>query len=53
METHMNAHSKIARIPPRSAEARVFQHDWGALTAELSGYGCAVMDQLLSSYQCR
>ena len=51
----MNAQSKLVRIPPqaRSAEARVSQYDWGALTAELSGYGCAVMEQLLSPDECR
>ena len=49
----MNAHSKIAASAASgSPETRVAGHDWAALSAELSGYGCAVMDRLLSPDEC-
>ena len=37
----------------RSAEQRVSQYDWKALSQELSSYGCAVMKKLLSPEECR
>jgi len=37
----------------RSAEERVCRYDWGALSQELSSYGCAVMKELLSPEECR
>jgi uncharacterized protein len=37
----------------RSAELRVAKYDWDALSQELSNYGCAVMDRLLSQEECR
>ncbi len=52
-DRRMNAHSKMARVEPHSAEARVSRYDWDALSAELSGYGCAVMDELLSPDESR
>jgi hypothetical protein len=36
-----------------SAEARVAAYDWQALTAELDGFGCAVLPKLLSPEECR
>jgi hypothetical protein len=37
----------------RSAEPRVAVYDWDALSQELTNYGCAVMDRLLSQEECR
>jgi len=37
----------------RSAEQRLSRYDWEALSQELGGYGCAVMERLLSSEECR
>ena len=37
----------------RTAETRVAQYDWNALSKELSGYGCAVIKNLLSPEECR
>jgi uncharacterized protein len=37
----------------RTAEMRVAQYDWSALSKELSGYGCAVIKNLLSPEECR
>src|ERR1700710_76096 len=36
-----------------SAKARVARYDWKALPAELGGFGCAVMEKLLSPEECR
>jgi hypothetical protein len=51
----MNAHSKVAHASSvaQCAAARVLQVDWEALAAELSGYGCAVIERLLSPDECR
>lgn len=35
-----------------SIEARVGSYDWSALAAELDGYGCAVMKDLLTQSEC-
>ena len=37
----------------RTAEMRVAQYDWIALSKELNGYGCAVIENLLSPEECR
>jgi uncharacterized protein len=37
----------------KSAEERASRYDWNELSADLSGYGCAVMDKLLSPEECR
>ena len=37
----------------RTAEMHVAQYDWSALSKELSGYGCAVIKNLLSPDECR
>jgi hypothetical protein len=36
-----------------SAEARVARYDWKTLSDELGGFGCAVMEKLLSPEECR
>jgi len=36
-----------------SDAARVAGYDWAAVTAELDGYGCAVLPKLLSPEECR
>jgi hypothetical protein len=36
-----------------SAPARVGGYDWQKLSAELDGYGCAVMEKLISPEECR
>jgi uncharacterized protein len=43
------AASKQAAV---SIDARVGAHDWPALSAELSSYGCAVLDGLLTPQEC-
>ena len=37
----------------RSAEERVSQYEWKTLSEELSSYGCAVIEKLLSPDECR
>jgi uncharacterized protein len=51
----MNAHATIeARaFTEESAEARVAGYDWKTLSEDLSGYGCAVIEKLLSPEECR
>ena len=46
----MNARAKVAPALPivRSAEERIGGYDWQALSTELSSYGCAVIDKLLT-----
>jgi hypothetical protein len=51
----MNMHSKNA-IPAsavKSAETRVASYEWKNLSDELSGFGCAIIDELLSPDECR
>ena len=36
-----------------SAEARVARYDWKSLSDELGGFGCAVIEKLLSPEECR
>ncbi len=51
----MSARMNIAS-PVSAAEfgaARVDGYDWQRLSAELSGYGCAVLEKLLSPDECR
>ena len=51
----MNAPSKVVPASPvaQSAETRVAQFDWGTLVGDLNGYGCAVLEKLLSPDECR
>jgi hypothetical protein len=51
----MNARAKVAPAQPiaRSAEERIGGYDWQALSTELSSYGCAVIDKLLTPDECR
>ncbi|HEX3341631.1 MAG TPA: 2OG-Fe(II) oxygenase [Pseudolabrys sp.] len=37
----------------RTAERRVSQYDWTKISDELSGFGCAVIQQLISPEECR
>jgi uncharacterized protein len=48
----------LARIVPaarviRSAEERVGKYDWRGLGADLTHYGCAVLEKLLEREECR
>src|SRR5436853_4774248 len=51
----MNARPTV--VPPaaaaNAAAARVARYDWAKLSEELSLYGCAVIEQLLSPEECR
>ncbi len=51
----MNAPARIMPAQPiiRSAEERVGRYDWAALSTELSSYGCAVIEKLLSPEECK
>lgn len=50
----MNAHSTTQPVSAAlSAEARVARYDWNHLSEELSGFGCAVIEKLLSPEECR
>lgn len=49
----MNAHAKIAASAVEAAQTRVADYDWPALAAELDGFGCAVIEKLLSPEECR
>jgi hypothetical protein len=51
----MSARSAIASpvSAVQSAEARVAKYDWRRLSEELSSYGCAVIEKLLSAEECR
>ena len=37
----------------RTVKMRFSQYDWNALSAEINGYGCAVIEKLLSPEECR
>lgn len=37
----------------RSAETRVAAYDWEAILSELNGFGCGVLQKLLSAEECR
>jgi uncharacterized protein len=51
----MNAQSAIVTplSAAKAAEARVALYDWPRLSEELSGYGCAVIEKLLSPEECQ
>jgi hypothetical protein len=51
----MNAHSTIdaPTSAGASAEARDERYDWKAISGELSGYGCALIEKLLVPEECR
>jgi hypothetical protein len=46
------AKAKPASVGAPPAEARVARYDWRALGDELDGYGCAVLDKLLTREEC-
>jgi len=45
--------NEVAHSAMESAEARVARYDWKKLADELNGFGCAVMETLLSPDECR
>jgi len=51
----MKARAKLAAAgsPANDAEARVDGYDWNALAQDLDGYGCAVLEKLLTPQECR
>ncbi|MCV9998809.1 2OG-Fe(II) oxygenase [Pararhizobium sp. YC-54] len=50
----MNTHSTTQAVSASlSAEARIAQYDWNALSEELNGFGCVVIEKLLSPEECR
>jgi hypothetical protein len=51
----MNTRSSALRAPStaRTAETRVSRYDWETLSAELSSFGCAVIEQLLTPEESR
>ena len=50
----MNAHSTAEQVSKaRSAETRIARYDWIALSEDLNGFGCAVLEKLLSPGECR
>jgi len=50
----MNAPSKVVPASTlRTAETRVSQYDWQALSTELNRFGCATLEKLLSPDECR
>ena len=49
----MTIHSISSKAAVRSAQTRVAGYDWDALAGELDGYGCAVLEKLLSPEECR
>ena len=50
----MNAQTKIsAATAETSAAVRVEKYDWRASVSELDGFGCAVLEKLLTQEECR
>jgi hypothetical protein len=49
----MNVVRQIAAAGEKSAAERVAGYDWDAISAELNGYGCAVLPKLLTAAECR
>ncbi len=49
----MNARSTVAASAVESAEARVAGYDWKNLSGDLSGFGYAIIEKLLSPGECR
>lgn len=50
----MNAQSKVKLLgtESQSLDKRVGQYDWRTLTNDLSSYGCAVLERLLTPAEC-
>jgi len=48
----MNAVTQIAPDPRDAAQSRAGRYDWTAIGAELGGFGCAVLEKLLSAREC-
>ncbi len=49
----MNTHTSVAASVVKAAETRIAAYDWPKLAADLDGFGCAVMEKLLSPEECR
>jgi uncharacterized protein len=49
----MNALNEIVAADSPSVEARIAGYDWSALAAALGSHGCATMEGLLTSEECR
>jgi hypothetical protein len=50
----MNAPSKaLAASAGQTTDMRVSHYDWETLSGDLNGYGCAVLEKLLSPTECR
>src|SRR6478735_6786946 len=51
----MGPMSNDDRIAPSTcaAEVRIAQYDWSRIAADLNGYGCAVIEKLLSRDECK
>ena len=47
--------ARVVRTSSTAGEAdlRLSQYDWTMLSEDLSGYGCAVIEKLLSPEECR
>jgi hypothetical protein len=48
----MKATAKIAHVGPSDVPARVDALDWGRVTADLGGQGCALLKGLLTPQEC-
>jgi hypothetical protein len=50
----MNSAATTVRktVEPRAVEERVAEYDWNRLSDDLSGFGCAVIEKLLSPEEC-
>ncbi|NVD42075.1 2OG-Fe(II) oxygenase [Ensifer sp. HO-A22] len=51
----MNPHvtTVLSHATERTAEARVAAYDWQAIFGDLNGFGCGVLEKLLSAEECR
>jgi hypothetical protein len=47
--------ASVTRMPAatRTVKMRFSRYDWNALSEEINGYGCAVIEKLLSPEECR
>jgi uncharacterized protein len=48
----MSALARTQRADVTSAETRVSRYDWRKVAEELDGYGCALLDKLLTAEEC-
>src|SRR5262249_34394029 len=51
---NMIASGAVSRVPAEQSTAtRIARYDWGKLAEELNNNGCAILDGLISSQECR